>query len=96
MGKGREEGRAGEEGAGEAGEEGGGGGEAEQYDTSFAEKLDAWFGLSFVPAITNAAKRRLASGAVKRKRVKVQGALFGNIVFRSESGEAIVEPNNAR
>jgi hypothetical protein len=46
-----------------------------------------------VPAITNAAKRRLASGAVKRKRVKVQGALFGNIVFRSESGEAIVEPN---
>ncbi|KOO32820.1 hypothetical protein Ctob_011034 [Chrysochromulina tobinii] len=30
---------------------------------------------------------------VKRKRVKVQGALFGNIVFRSESGEAIVEPN---
>jgi len=96
MGKGREEGRAGEEGAGEVGEEGGGGGEAEQYDTSFAEKLDAWFGLSFVPAITNAAKRRLASGAVKRKRVKVQGALFGNIVFRSESGEAIVEPNNAR
>ena len=78
IGKGREE------GAGEEGEEGGGEGEAEQYGTSFAEKLDAWFGLSFVPAITNAAKRRLASGAVKRKRVKVQGALFGNIVISPE------------
>ena len=83
IGKGREE------GAGEEGEEGGGEGEAEQYGTSFAEKLDAWFGLSFVPAITNAAKRRLASGAVKRKRVKVQGALFGNIL----RGEMVVEPN---
>ena len=59
----------------------------------FEEALDSWLGLFFVPAITNAAKRREASGIVKRKRVQQQGSLFAKTAAELEGEEVFVDAN---
>lgn len=61
--------------------------------TPFEEALDTWLGLFFVPAITNAAKRREANGQVKRKRVKAQGELFSRVSTENMGEEVYVDSN---
>ena len=46
--------------------------------------LDTWMGLFYVPAITNAAKRKQEDGGKRRKKLpKAKPSLFGNTEVRA-------------
>jgi len=58
-------------------------------DAPFEEVLDTWMGLFYVPAITNAAKRKQEDGGKRRKKLpKAKPSLFGN-TETTETGDAV-------